>query len=108
MQLDNLTSNRRTQALDPLQLANHPLTLLALTANHRYRLSGSLYYCPQGDTTTCLLASVQQELVPTSSPATTAAKGKTPASKDTQGGGANAGVATTGGRAEGSLTITLP
>jgi hypothetical protein len=58
---------------------------LVLTANHRYRLSGSLYYCPQGDATTCLLASVQQELVLTPSSATTA-----------------------GGRAEGILTITLP
>jgi thiol-disulfide isomerase/thioredoxin/sugar lactone lactonase YvrE len=85
LQLDDLTTNRRIQALDPLQLAKHPLTLLALTANHRYRLSGSLYYCPQGDATTCLLASVQQELVLTPSSATTA-----------------------GGRAEGILTITLP
>jgi hypothetical protein len=34
-----------------------------LLPGHRYQLSGSLYYCPHGaDSTTCLLASVQEPL----------------------------------------------
>jgi thiol-disulfide isomerase/thioredoxin/sugar lactone lactonase YvrE len=63
LQLDDLDANQAVAALDAKQLLSAAPQLPPLLPGHRYQLSGSLYYCPHGaDSTTCLLASVQEPL----------------------------------------------